>query len=78
MKIIRASEIGTYLYCKRAWWYQQQGTPNQNQAELLTGTAIHEQHGRVVLTAGCMRAVAYGVMLAALAVLTIYFLQQWL
>jgi hypothetical protein len=24
-KILRASELGTYLYCARAWWYEQQG-----------------------------------------------------
>jgi CRISPR/Cas system-associated exonuclease Cas4 (RecB family) len=67
MKTIRASEIGLYLYCKRAWWYQRQHAPNQNQAELAAGSDIHERHGRLVMVNGCMRALAYILLLTALA-----------
>ena len=45
MRAIRASELGTYLYCKRAWWYQQNGEPSQNQAEMSGGTGFHPAHG---------------------------------
>jgi CRISPR/Cas system-associated exonuclease Cas4 (RecB family) len=78
MKIIRSSEIGAYLYCQRAWWYQRQGVPSENQAELAGGTALHERHGRMVATTGCLRSVAYALLLAALALLTIYLSKQFL
>lgn len=69
---IRASEIGTYLYCRRAWWYQQKGEESSNQAELISGTQIHEQHGRAVLTAGLMRAAGHVALLLALVLSVIY------
>ena len=72
MRTIRASEIGTYLYCQRAWWYQRQGVQSDNQAELAGGTELHERHGQTVLTAGCLRVLAYALLLASLLLLTIY------
>ncbi|NUM43644.1 MAG: hypothetical protein HUU38_02975 [Anaerolineales bacterium] len=71
---IRASEIGTYLYCQRAWSYQREGEPSTNQAEMLTGTELHAQHGRQVFTAGLLRTLAYGLILLALVMTTYYFL----
>ena len=72
MRIIRASEIGTYLYCHRAWWYQRQGLPSENQAELASGSELHREHGRKVLVAGLLRALAMILLLAALVLLTVY------
>ena len=69
---IRASEIGSYLYCRRAWWYQQSGEESQNQAEMHTGTQIHEQHGRTVLAAGLFRWAGYAFLLLGLALAAIY------
>ena len=71
MRTIRASEIGTYLYCQRAWWYQRQGVKSGNQAELAAGTALHERHGRMVFMVGCWRVLAYAFLLISLALLTI-------
>jgi CRISPR/Cas system-associated exonuclease Cas4 (RecB family) len=76
MRTIRASEIGAYLYCRRAWWYQRQGLPSENQENLAAGTAVHRKHGQAVLTAGCLRAVAYVLLLAAAAAMAAYFTLQ--
>jgi CRISPR/Cas system-associated exonuclease Cas4 (RecB family) len=73
--IIRASEIGSYLYCKRAWWYRKQGVESENQAELAAGTELHHQHGRQVLAAGLLRAIGYLVLLAAIVLLVAEFMK---
>ncbi len=72
MKTIRASEIGSYLYCARAWWYQRQGTPSSNQGEMTAGSELHRQHGRQVMAAGLTRLLAVILLLVALALLVAF------
>jgi hypothetical protein len=72
-RTIRASELGTYLYCRRAWWYQKKGEASLNQRELRAGTRMHEAHGRSVFVSGFFRTLGYVLILAALLLLTI----QW-
>lgn len=66
MSVIRASDIGNYLYCRRAWWYHRQGYDSANQAELAAGTELHARHGRRVIVSGFLRFVGWLVFLAAL------------
>jgi len=75
---LRASELGSYLYCHRAWWYQRKGEPSGNQAELRTGTQLHEAHGRVVIAATLMRAAGVVLLLAALVMWAVYLTAQML
>lgn len=72
MRTIRASEIGTYLYCQRAWGYFKSGLEPQNQAELASGTRLHEQHGRQVALVSALRLLAYLLLLAALVLFVAY------
>ncbi|RJP46428.1 MAG: hypothetical protein C4583_18980 [Anaerolineaceae bacterium] len=72
MRTIRASEIGTYHYCRRAWWYRKQGVESANQSELTAGTALHRQHGRKVLAAGLLRTFGLLLLLLAFTLLTAY------
>jgi CRISPR/Cas system-associated exonuclease Cas4 (RecB family) len=67
--IIRASEIGNYLYCRRAWWYRKQGFESDNQVELSAGTSLHRRHGRKVLAAALLRNLAFLLILGALVLL---------
>lgn len=67
--LIRASEIGSYLYCHRAWWYRKQGVESENQSEMATGTQLHRQHGRRVIAAGLLRTFGLILLLAALVLL---------
>jgi CRISPR/Cas system-associated exonuclease Cas4 (RecB family) len=72
MRAIRASELGTYLYCKRAWWYQLNGEPSQNQAEMTAGTDFHQAHGRQVVTAGFFQILGWLLLLVAVVLLAIW------
>ena len=72
MKTIRASEVGSYLFCARAWWYRQQGIESNNQAEMTAGTELHRQHGRTVIASGLTRTLAVILLLVALALLAAF------
>ncbi len=72
MKTIRASEVGTYLYCARAWWYRRQGVESSHQAEMVAGTELHRRHGRTVIASGLTRTLAVILLLVALALLVAY------
>ena len=69
--LIRASEIGSYLYCRRAWWYRKQGMESENQSEIATGTELHRQHGRKVIAAALLRTVGVVLLLAAFVLLVV-------
>jgi CRISPR/Cas system-associated exonuclease Cas4 (RecB family) len=78
MRVIRSSEIGNYLYCRRAWWYRVQGFESENQAELASGTKLHRVHGRKVVAAGLMRTLGFLLLLLALVMLVAYCTAQLL
>lgn len=40
--VIYASDIGQFLYCRRAWWYRLQGEENSELARLRQGADQHE------------------------------------
>jgi CRISPR/Cas system-associated exonuclease Cas4 (RecB family) len=60
---IKASEIGEYLYCQRAWWLRRElGVHSQNVRELEAGSQYHEAHGRLVDRARYGRQVAIALL----------------
>ncbi len=71
---IKASELGEYLYCQRAWWYRLQGYQSGNVQELAQGTAEHLQHGRGLRWASWQRSLAFLLIGAAIALLIF----QWM
>lgn len=78
MRPIRSSEIGSYLYCRRAWWYRKTGVPSENQAELSAGTELHRRHGRKVMAALLTRTLGLILFLAAVLTLVAYLASKFL
>jgi hypothetical protein len=78
MKVIRSSDIGNYLHCRRAWMYRQQGLESENQTELASGTELHRAHGRKVMAAGLLRTLGFLLLLVALVLLVAYCTTQLL
>ena len=72
MRVLRASELGSYLYCARAWWYQRQGITSSNQAGMDSGTFSHRQHGRSVFTSSLTRLLGWLALLVGLSLLIAY------
>ncbi|MBC8504198.1 MAG: hypothetical protein ISR58_08360 [Anaerolineales bacterium] len=76
MRRIRASDISSFLYCQRAWWYRQQGVASENTNELAGGQELHQQHGRSVFASGLVKSLAYLLLLVGLILLAIYLTMQ--
>lgn len=69
MRTLRASELGSYLFCQRAWWYQKQGLKPANQEELAGGTRLHQAHGRTVLHSAVLKGIAWLLLVGGLVLL---------
>lgn len=66
--LVRASDIGQWSYCQRAWWLAHvRKAQHQAPARLRQGEQIHVAHGRTLTYARLLRRV--GIVLLALALL---------
>lgn len=78
MRTIRASEIGTFLFCQRAWWFQHQDIQSDNVYELAAGNEFHNSHSRAVMLAGLLRFLALALLVGAFVLLVLHFTIQLL
>jgi len=68
-RTIRASEIGSFMYCQRAWWYQRQNTPTINTAELAGGESFHRRHVSRTAGARILKSITWILLCIALMIL---------
>ena len=67
-RVLRASEVGQYAFCARAWWLGSvEGHPSAHRGEMEAGEAVHQRHGRAVRASVALARLAY--LLLALAIL---------
>lgn len=78
MRTIRASEIGSFLFCQRSWWYRKQGVTPENQAELAGGTAYHRVHGGMVFRAWLLQTAGWVLLVIAILLLAVALTLAWL
>ncbi len=72
MRVIRASEIGEYVFCHRAWWLRHvEGYESANVREMAEGTATHARHGLQVAAASGLRLLALVLLAAAVVWLVV-------
>ncbi|MBK8046556.1 MAG: hypothetical protein IPK16_05150 [Anaerolineales bacterium] len=64
--LVRASDIGLWVYCNRAWWLAKvKGVPHRNQALLDYGVEVHAAHGTQVKRAATARKVGVNLLVIA-------------
>lgn len=71
MRKISASEVGTFLFCERAWWYHHQGIESHNLDEMAAGSELHHQHSQAVLVSGLIQLAAYLILLGGIILLAV-------
>jgi hypothetical protein len=70
LPIIRASEMGEYVYCARAWWLRRvAGLEPAGRERREMGTALHYRHGRAVVGSRALLVLAGLLAMAALALM---------
>ncbi|HEX8149636.1 MAG TPA: hypothetical protein VF591_20830 [Pyrinomonadaceae bacterium] len=75
---VRASALGEYVFCARAWWLRREGVrPTRGGEARAAGTRWHESHGRTVARAKRLRLVAAVCACLALALAAVLLYQWW-
>jgi len=75
--VIRASELGQYTFCAKAWWLGSvEGVPSANVREMDAGHSAHEQHGRTVLLSAWLGRVGMAMVGLGLALLVLFLLMR--
>ncbi len=75
-RYIRASEVGQYAFCPRAWWLGAvEGLPSAHQEEMEAGERAHRAHGRRARAALLLTRIALALL--ALAVLVTILSLVW-
>jgi hypothetical protein len=62
---VTASEIGGYVFCRRAWHLDRRGVPTTLEPARAAGVAFHERHGQRVRIASLARGLAPWFAIAA-------------
>lgn len=76
-RTIRASEIGTFIFCQRAWWYQRKNLKPSNQEEITNGSDFHSSHWLKTQSVSPIRTAAWILLFFAILFLALYFINPF-
>ena len=77
-KLIRASEVGEYVFCARAWRLRLEGyEPTAGRHAREAGTAWHLRHGKSVRRARRLQLIAACASFLAVVVIVLILLSWW-
>jgi CRISPR/Cas system-associated exonuclease Cas4 (RecB family) len=75
---VRASALGEYVFCARAWWLRREGVqPTRGGEARAAGTRWHESHGRSVARAKWLHLVSTVCIFLALVLALIELYMWW-
>jgi CRISPR/Cas system-associated exonuclease Cas4 (RecB family) len=78
MRPIKVSEINTFVFCQRAWWYRQQNAGSQNQPEMDFGSNFHQQDGKKILSYRLLNFSGWFILTLAILSIVIGVMLRWL
>ena len=68
-RFVRASELGEYEFCARAWWLARVlGRERENPRELAAGRGRHARHGRGLSLSDALQQLGLILLLTAVVV----------
>ena len=70
-RLVRASEIGAFAFCERAWGYAARGEASERQPEIEAGQHYHARQMRRASWSLAMRRVGFASIILAAAALAI-------
>ncbi|MGH2537942.1 MAG: hypothetical protein ACRDHL_11150 [Candidatus Promineifilaceae bacterium] len=75
-RVIQASEIAEYVYCRRAWWlHRRAGHRPRNFRQLAAGAAYHRGHAGAVRGANLAQRVTLLLLFCAMAAFAFWLIQ---
>jgi hypothetical protein len=73
--LVRASDIGAWAYCRRAWYLAHvRGVAHARPEVLQRGTEAHSQHGQQVRHAGIMQRIGLWLIIAGVLLIALLLL----
>lgn len=72
--LIRAHEVGEYVFCARAWWHRRQGHPSAREEDQRTGHRFHARlerqrrwGNRLIVTSALLAIAGLALLIGAMA-----------
>ncbi len=76
-RVIRANEIVSYIYCRRAWWmHQEENHLPGNIARFAAGTEYHRDHHRQVSRSKRIGKMALLLLFTAISLATFWLVRS--